>query len=208
MGKLESIIVTLAIGIVCPLLTFTAFWWTAATIHLCAFRLPTSLIIASALFGLALGGLLDVIFLRRWVGAFYVASRRRMLVLYLSLFVVAFAFFMGFPVGTFLLGIVAGAYVGRRACHREADERQLPGILKKTAVLTSLLTATASLPIGILGLKEPIVASGLEACFGRDTDWIGGPGGIPLLGLFCLLLAAVQYWCVRAAGRFAFRVGC
>ena len=207
MSKLESIVVALVIGIACPLLTFTAFWWMAATFHLCGFRLPTNIIIASALSGLGLGCLLDVICLRRWVHEFYTASWWRMLAVFLSLFVVAFGFFMGFPIGTFLLGIVAGAYVGRREYHSNADEGQLATTLNKVAVLTSLLTAGAALPIGILGLKEPIVAAGFEAYFGRGTGWAAGPSGVLLVGLFCVFLAVVQHWCVRVAGRVAFRIG-
>lgn len=208
MSKLESIIIGLVVGIACPWLTFVAFWWTAAAFHLYVFRLPTSMIVTAALSGLALGCLLDVVFLRRWVEKFYTANLRWMIVVYLGFFVLAFASFMGFPIGTFLLGIVAGAYVGRRECHRQADAHQLAAGLGKVAVLTSVMTTVAALPIGFLGLKEPVVCAWFEACSGLDRKWLHGTGGFLLLGLFCLLLFAAQYWCARMAGRVAFRIRC
>jgi hypothetical protein len=207
MSRLESIIVGLVVGIACPWLTFVAFWWTAAAFHLYVFRLPTAMIVTAALAGLGLGCLLDVVFLRRWVEKFYTANLRWMIVVYLGFFVVAFASFMGFPVGTFSLGIGAGIYVGRRESHRRVDRDQLAVALRRAAVLTSSITAAAALPIGILGLKEPNVSALFEACFGLDRDRVYGTAGFFLVGLFCLLLFVAQYWCSRKAGVLAFGLG-
>ena len=207
MSKFESIILGIAVGIACPWLTFVAFWWAAATFHLYVLRLPTGLIITAALAGLGLGCGLDILFLRHWVEKVYTASRRWMIVVYLGCFVVAFASFMGFPAGTFLLGIGAGVYVGRRESHRQVDRNQLAGALHRVAVLTSSFTSAAALPIGILGLKEPDVSAWLEAWFGLDRNRVYETAGFILVGLFCLLLFGVQYGCSRMAGILAFRLG-
>jgi hypothetical protein len=207
MSKLESVIVGVAVGIACPWLTFVAFWWTAAAIHLLVLPLPTGMIVTAALTGLGLGCILDVLFLRRWVEKFYTANLRWMVVVYLGCFVVAFASFMGFPIGTFLLGIAAGIYVGRRASHHRVDRNQLAIALRRAAVLTSSITTMAALPIVILGLKERAVPELFEAWFGLDRDRLYGTAGFTLVGLFCLLLFGAQYWCARRAGRLAFRIG-
>ena len=207
MSKWESIIVGLVVGIACPWLTFVAFWWTVAAFHLCVFPVPENLIKTAALTGLGLGCLLDVVFLRRWVKNFYTASLRWMIVVYLGFFVVAFASFMGFPVGTFLLGIGAGIYVGRRESHRQADRNQLAVTLRRTAILTSSITSVAALPVGILGLKESHVSALFEVWFGLDRNRLYGTAGFILVGLFCLLLFGAQYWCIRKAGVLAFRIG-
>lgn len=204
MSKLERIIIALVAGCVCPVLTFTFFWWTAAAIHLHLVSLPTSAIITSAFTGLGLGVLLDVFLLRTWVDAFYAARLSRMLAVYLALFVVAFGFCMGFPLGTFLLGTFAGAYIGRREHHRRSDRKLLRTTLGRTATLTSSLTALAALPMGILGLKEQIVATVFENCFGLGRQWLQGAAGYSLVGLFCVLLFAAQHWCSRKAGFLAF----
>lgn len=207
MSKLESIIVWLVVGIACPWLTFVAFWWTAAFLYLQGFPVSEGMIKTAALTGLGLGCLLDILFLRHWVGKFYTASLRWMIVFYLGCFVVAFASFMGFPVGTFLLGVGAGVYVGRRESHCQADRNQLAVALRRTAVLTSSITTVATLPIGILGLKEPAVSALFEARFGFDHNRLYGTAGFILVGLFCLLLFGAQYWCARKAGVLAFSIG-
>ena len=74
MSKLEATIIGLFVGIACPFLGFVAFWWTAALLHLQGFPVPEGVIKAAALTGLGLGCLLDVLFLRRWVGKFYMAK--------------------------------------------------------------------------------------------------------------------------------------
>jgi hypothetical protein len=207
MSKLESIIVGLVVGIACPWLTFVAFWWTAAFLYLQGFPVPEGMIKTAALTGLGLGCLLDILFLRHWVGKFYTASLRWMIVCYLGCFVVAFAGLMGFPVGTFLLGVGAGIYVGRRESHRQIDRNQLAVALRRTAVLTSSITSVAALPVGILGLKELHVSALFEAWFGLDRNRLYGTAGFILVGLFCLLLFGVQYWCARKAGVLAFGLG-
>jgi len=208
MSKLESIVVGFVVGIACPWLTFVAFWWTAAFLYLQGFPVSEGMIKTAALTGLGLGCLLDVVFLRRWVKKFYTANLRWMIVVYLGCFVVAFASFMGFPVGTFLLGIGAGIYVGRReSYHHQVDRNQLTFALHRTAILTSSITSVAALPIGILGLKESHVAALFEVWFGLDRNRLYGTAGFILVGLFCLLLFVAQYWCARKAGVLAFRIG-
>lgn len=206
MGRLESILVWLFIGIACPYLTFVAFWWSTALLHFYVFSLPDSVIAMMALTGLGLGCLLDVVFLRRWVQKFYSAGLRLMFVFYCGCFVVGFTSFMGFPLGTFVLGIFAGAYIGRRGHHRRANQSQLRTALSRTALMTSSLNTLTALPIVILGLHEPIIGSLVERYFGLDRDELGGPWGFVLVGLICLLLFAGQHVCTEIAGRLAFRI--
>ena len=203
MSKFEATIIGLFVGIACPFLSFVAFWWTAAWLHLQGFPVPEGVIKAAALAGFGLGCLLDVVFLRRWVKEFYTASLRWMIVFYFGCFVIAFASFMGFPLGTFALGIFAGTYIGRRECYRRANQEQLRTTLSRTALLTSSLTALAALPIGILGLQEPLVGTLFENCSGMDGHWLDGTAGYVLVGLFCLLLFAAQHWCSRKVGLLA-----
>ena len=208
MSKLESTSIGLFVGIACPFLGFVAFWWTAALLHLQGFPVPEGMIKATALTGFGLGCSLDVIFLRRWVENFYTTNLRWMIVVYLGFFVVAFASFMGFPVGTFLLGIGAGIYVGRReSYHHQVDRNQLTFALHRTAILTSSITSVAALPIGILGLKDPAVSALFETWFGLDRNRLYGTAGFILVGLFCMFLFGAQYWCARKAGVLAFGLG-
>lgn len=206
MSKLECSIVGIGIGIACPLLSFVTLWWMAAAVHLCVAPVPIGLIIAVSFAGLGIGCLLDIVYLRRWVSGFFVARVWWMAALYLYLCVMAVGLFMGVPVGTFLLGIAAGAYVGRRARHHQAQETQFVAALHRSAVFVGLVTAGAALPIGILALRSELeILRWLETVLALSPNSLEGNGGLVLVGFLCLLLFGMQYWCARMAGRLAFR---
>ena len=208
MSKFEATIIGLFVGIACPFLSFVAFWWTAAWLHLQGFPVPEGVIKAAALTGLGLGCLLDVLFLRRWVKNSYTANLRWMIVVYLGCFVVAFASFMGVPIGTFSLGIAAGVYIGRREHHRQADGVLAATIFHKVAFFAASVTTLAALPIGILALQtEKGTLTWLENTLGLNPNSLQGGGGFILIGFLCLLLFVMQYGCTRLAGRLAFKIG-
>jgi hypothetical protein len=208
MNKLEFRIVALFVGIACPFLGFVAFWWTAALFHLQGFPVPEGMIQAAALTGLGLGCLLDVVFLRRWVGKFYTANPWLIGMIYLGLCVVAVGSFMGVPVGTFALGVAAGIYAGRREHHRQADGALTATVFRRVAVFAASVTTVAALPIGILALQsEQRILRWLENTFDLNQNSLQGSGGFILIGLLCLLLFVMQYWSARMAGRLAFRIG-
>jgi hypothetical protein len=208
MSKLEATIIGLFIGIICPWLTFVACWWTAFLLHQYVSPVPEGMIKAAALTGLGLGCLLDVVFLRRWVGKFYTANPWQIVMVYLGLCVVAVGACMGVPVGTFSLGVAAGAYVGRREHHRQTDGARAAAAFRKVAVFTASVTAAAALPIGILALQsEQEILRWLENTFDLNRNSLQGGGGFILIGFLCLLLFVMQYGCTRMAGRLAFRIG-
>jgi len=166
-----------------------------------------SMVIASALTGLSLGLLLDVLFLRRWVRRFYTANMWLMIILYLGLSIVAVAFFMGLPVGTIALGITAGVYMGRRENHVHIDRVNVVRTLRKTAFIAASITAMAALPIGILALNEQDILRMLENLSGLNQSSLRGLAGFTLIGLLCILLFLIQYWFSKKAGLLAFSMG-
>jgi lysylphosphatidylglycerol synthetase-like protein (DUF2156 family) len=208
MSKLESIIIGLVVGIACPWLTFVAFWWTAALLSLQGFPVPEGIIKTAALTGLGLGCLLDVVFLRRWVGKFYSANLWLMATGYLALSVVAVASCMGIPAGTFSLGIAAGVYIGRRERHRQADGARAAAAFRRVALFAASVTTMAALAIGILALQsEWETLRWLENALGLNPNTFQGGGGFILIGFLCSLLFVMQYGCSRKAGGLAFGIG-
>jgi hypothetical protein len=208
MSRLETVIVGVLVGLVCPLLTLVFFWWTAAIFYLYFFSMPVGVVIAAAAAGLALGCVLDAVFLRRWIGKFYTANMWLMRAVYLGLCIAAVAFFMGVPIGTFALGIVLGAYIGRREHHRQADGLHAASAVRRAAFFAALVTAAAAFPIGILALQsEQYILRWLEAGLGFSPKSLQGGTGLAFISLLCFILFATQYWCSQIAGWLAFRVG-
>jgi hypothetical protein len=168
---------------------------------------PLSMVIASALTGLGLGLVLDLVFLRQWVRRFYMANIWWMIILYLGLSIAAVAFFMGLPAGTIVLGIAAGVYMGRRERHVHTDWINAIPTLRKTALITASVTAMAALPIGILALNEQDILAMLENLSGLPQANLRGFAGFTLIGLGCVLLFLIQYWFSKKAGLLAFNIG-
>ena len=207
MSKIESMIIKLIIGIVCPFCMLVIFFWLTGAFNIYVATLSNSVNIAATFSGLLAGCVLDYFFLHRWAANFYMASQRAVIAVYIFLFLFSFGFFMGFPVGTFTLGIAAGLYTGRRGYHHQMNETLFTSDLRKVAFYTALATFIADLPVGILGINEPVVATLFRFLFGLDKTAIQGVIGYMLVVLFCFSLFIMQYWGIRIIGQWGFHAG-
>ena len=183
-------------------MSFVTCWWTAAIVHAHVAGISVKVVIVSALAGLMIGIVLDILFLRRWIRGFYAANLWLLAVVYGALCVLAVASFMGLPVGTFALGLLAGAYAGRRQLHNPAADNAGHG-LRRAAFFAALMTAGAALPIGLLALREQSVTDLFQKILGIES-W---GAGVMVVCLLCIVLFGAQYWCSFIAGRLALRMG-
>jgi hypothetical protein len=202
MSRLENTIVGVLLGGACAWLSFVVCWWTAAIVHMYVGVISINVVIAAALTGLLVGIILDVLFLRGWMRGFYTARLWSLALVYGVLCVVAVASFMGLPVGTFGLGLLAGAYAGRREIHNPSDDIAGSGV-RKVAWFAALLTAGAALAIGLLALHEESVVE----LFPRVLGISSGSVGFLVVCVLCVVLFGAQYWCSLGAGRLALRIG-
>ena len=207
MSKTESTIVGIFLAGICPLLVFVMCWWTAAVVHACVPGVSVSAVAVTAMSGLLAGIVLDLLLLRKWIRRFYTASLWLIAAIYGALCVVAVAFFMGLPVGTFGLGILAGIYAGRRQHHAASEGAAVRRGLRRVAFFPALLTAGAALPIGLLALQERSVVELLGKVLGIAPGAARGATGVMLVCLLCVALFGAQYWCSLRAGGLAFRMG-
>jgi hypothetical protein len=208
MNKTERIIVGVAVGFLCPFLTFVFFWWTsAATAKYSIMHFSDNDIAIAALTGLACGIVLDAFYLKRWIAYFYIANWKLLVPLYLCCSAIAVAFFMGLPFGNLILGTLAGTYVGRRKYHSDRKQDSIASTARRAAIFTALITAMEAVPIGLLALKEEIVERSLRAGLGISKPAIMGSIGVGSVILACIALATLQFWCTRAATRLAFGRG-
>ncbi len=207
MNKWESIVIAVLLGIACPWLTFVAMWWAAAIVSMKWHLLSEPMIAGAALLGLAVGVVLDLVFLRTWVRQFYSTRIGWLAGVYVALSVVAVASFMGLPVGTFVLGIVAGTYAGRRQHHHAAVPTDANRRIRRAALFAALITAGAALPVGLLALRERNVLQLLASLLRVEEVTVGGAIGIFVIVVLSALLFVAQYWCAKQGGRVAFLIG-
>jgi hypothetical protein len=207
MSKTESTIVGVFLAGICPLLVFVGCWWSAYLVLANVPGVPVTAVIAAAMSGLVVGIVLDLLLLQRWIRKFYTASLWLMAAIYGALCVVAVAFFMGLPVGTFGLGLLAGIYAGRRQHHAAAEGAAIRRGLRRVALFAAMLTAGAALLIGILVLQEQSVIELLGSILGLAPSAIQGATGVMVVCLLCVVLFAAQYFCSLQAGWLAFRMG-
>ena len=207
MNKVEKIIIGIFIGISCPLLTFVVFWWTSAFLYARFAVIPLSLVILLAFTGLGLGLLFDILFLRQWVHGFYKANLWLMVILYLCLCIMGVAFFMGLPIGTLASGTIAGIYMGRRISHYSNEWINGALLLRKTALITAMVTTLAALPIGILALNDQDIVNMLGSLSAINQASLKGAGGFIIIAILCGILFLIQYWLSRKAGLLGLYMG-
>ena len=208
MSRLESIVVGFVTGILSPLSLFVLCWWTtAALVSYHVLPIPDSGIAVAAFTGLAMGVVLDVLRLKNWIAKFYTVDVKLMVLAYLFWSTIAVAFFMGLPFGNIALGTLAGVYVGRRQYHTGESGQSFPKAARNVGIFTALVTGAEALPIGLLTLDERRIMGLLEAVVGLDQSVTTGPIGIGLVGLVCVVLMVVQFWCTRTAAWLAFGLG-
>jgi len=193
MHSLEKWAVGLLLGILCPLLAFVSGWWTSVLLFRNGLLGSEEAIRNSALVCLVIGLVLNLLFLRRWIAAFYSAPLLLMATIYAVLCPVAVAFFMGLPVGTLLLGFLAGLYIGRRACHQGRTAQQAKGSFVRTSLLAASLTAGASFLIGLWVLADKSVQDLVHELLGIPAASVYGYPGFILVALLSIILFVVQY---------------
>lgn len=205
-SKTESIASAVILGILCPLSMFILFWWAPATLNFYV-PVPESWIATSALTGLAVGIGLDALYLKKWIPNFYKVNMKLLILIYLFCSAIAAAALMGMPPGNFVLGVLAGAYMGRRAHHTGQSRIQFTKTANRFVLFTTLVSGVWALWIGLLALNDASVIQLLQSVPGLAWVPVSGSAGIGLVILLTIVLMAVQYGCAKAAAWLTFRPG-
>ena len=204
MGKIEAAIVGLCLGLLAPVLLFFASWWTSV------FLLPERAIPAAALSGLAIGLLLDVLFLRGWVRRAYRLPAGLLVVAYLASSLIVFAISMGVPVLNAGLGIAAGAYVGRKLRHGGVDREKLLAGARRVSLFTTLVIALICTLSATIALVSPSTPSDVQRMSQHLLPWQLPVTRSTILGLILLgglALILLEYWLTMAAALTSYRLG-
>jgi hypothetical protein len=199
MKKLEGLLLAIVVGGILPIIGLLAGWWGSYA------WLPNSAIPWGALSGLAIGLVLDALFLRRLVGWFRVASWYLWAAVFLFYAVGLYGMFMGVPMANALLGLPAGFLVGQRLARRGKAE-EAPVIAWRTAWFTSGVLAIACVASAWLALLDPYTAGNLEGMLGLNfTVTKGMIWGLILIGGAGLL--AFNWFVTRWMTKMAVKPG-
>ncbi|HUU46066.1 MAG TPA: hypothetical protein VM118_10075 [Acidobacteriota bacterium] len=206
MSRAETVIVRLVVGVSMIVLPTVALWWATAAIGMTfAPSLGDDVIKAATAVGFGIGILLLITRLRSWVGRFYTANITYMLLLYFAWSALVTTSLMGLPLGNLVTGTAAGFYVGRRHHHARQTRDVLRARARLIGFATAAVTGIWAVWIGILALREKIVAEVLQAALGMRPAALAGWPGIAMVLAASVLLCLIQYWCTLAAARLAHR---
>ena len=207
MSRWEKALVGGIIGAAVPFTLMVIVWWGSASLLMASLlRVTDAQIAAAAWSGLALGVLLDVAFLRKWIGVFYRVDLRLLLPLYLFWTAVATAFFMGLPLGNLLLGTAAGAYAGRRAVNVAIPGPDRWRLVGRISLFTAGVTSVAALGIGLLAAREPYTLAPFRRLLGLDQAAATLTVDLAIVVVAVVLLAAIQFWLTRFSAAATMRL--
>jgi hypothetical protein len=127
--------------------------------------------------------------------------------LYVFWSAIATALLMGLPVLNLLLGTLAGGYAGRRF-HHEAGKPLSPNkAARNTGIFTALVTGSEALAIGILALRENMIANIVGKFTGGHLSNLSGAIAMIAMAAYGAALMAVQYILTRTAALTAAKTG-
>jgi hypothetical protein len=155
----ESLIVAAFIVILVPVCLFFASWWLSVGI------VPERYIPLCAFGGLALGAVLDLIFLAKWTARAYLVPLGSLMLLYIFISIVTYAVFMGVPVFNLVPGAVAGIYMGRRLRHAGVGGREAVGAIRRTGIFAAAVIGCAAAVSAFLALRQLSTGAELERMF-------------------------------------------
>ena len=202
MGKGERVIVSVFVCVIIPLSFFFAGWWGSALLGM-----PEGAITRCAFGGLALGIAVVVLRLRWMVAGFYRAPTVVVLVTYLLGCVVALGLLMGVPIGVIVVGVLAGLYTGRRACHHNSNAMLWAKTARAVGLFTATVTGVVCVAMGLLAIEEQRTMQAVLSLVGVEQLAATVTGRIVLVCLAVPGLTVLQYWLTKKTATLGLQTG-
>ena len=204
--KKEYYIIGTILALLMPLIVGVLFWWiTASFAILKIMPISEKFIAFVAVTGLAVGILLDILYLKKWMLKFYEINRAVSILFYLFFSIMAVAFFMGAPVGNLFLGFLAGIYIGRKCHYFNSDQASFASASKSISIFSAFVTGIEAFPIGLLALREESIINSINRIFGFVLFHANKIGDVILIVLLCGILFGMQFFVTRFGTKLSFR---
>jgi hypothetical protein len=157
-----------------------------------------------ALAALGAGLIIDIIFLKAWVGSAFRMSNAQLGVIYVFYSIGALGFGMGVPIYTFAVGITAGVYTARKMHHIQADQDERRRNIKNTALFTAVALMAMCCLTGFWAIVGGLVGATFETPVLSFTFTIPIIIGCVISG--GLILCVLQYWLTTVAAKITLRL--
>ena len=175
------------------------------------FCLIVAVIIASALFGTEILGpwalwsfapaiAIDAALMKKWIKGAYQMSSVVLGILYLFYSIVTLGMFMGLPIGSFTLGIVAGLYAARKMQLAQADEQSCRRYIKKTAIFSASVMVLMCCLITLWAIAGQMIGYRIE------TFTITAPIFFVIVLTGGAVAVTLQYFVTLAAAKLMLRL--
>jgi hypothetical protein len=196
MKAMERGVMAMVIGCIPPIVGLLASWWGTASV------LPERGVMVAALGGVAVGLVIDALFLRRAMARADSAPYWLWAAVYIFYAVGAFGFLMGVPVLVVLPGLPAGMLIGGRLARQGATAEQARRAARHASAFTTAVTFLACAASATIALIDPFTAGSLEGMLGLAFE-VTTPMIVALILVGGAALLAIQWMLTGAAVRWS-----
>ncbi len=196
--KAETVILWMLFGTPLALICFVAGGFISVVLF------DEKHVLAMALAGLAVGIILDAVFLRRPIKNAYRINNKILIALYIFYSIGALGFCMGVPILNFGVGIVAGFYTARKMQCTKADQIQRDRNIKRTAIFSAVIMMAMCCLTGTWALIGGMIGSKFESPLLSFTFTVPVIVGMVFTG--GLILCLLQYWLTSKAAKIVVKL--
>lgn len=139
--------------------------------------------------GLALGLIIDLIFLKDWIRHRFDLPVWFMAAIFITYNIFVYGFFMGLPVFNVFLGLLAGYYSGNRICFKNLEPEKHSKLINQVSLFTGVIMTLICISSGFLALAGNDAGGMINDVLGLGFEVTKSMVlGIVLIGGFILIL--------------------
>jgi len=194
MYKFDKYFSKLIIYPIFPILFFLIFWWTSI-----AFTKTISIIIVTALSGLTIGILANIIFSNKIINKFYDLNYIYLVLILLFYNIGIFGFFMGVPVFNIIPGILSGVYLARKEITGKIKNKWQN--IKIYQLFNTFILFSTCFTSGFIALVDPYTSNSIEEMFNLQFQ-INNFILYMIIIIGGVILLLIQYWGILIIYKF------
>jgi hypothetical protein len=152
---------------------------------------------------LAIGIIIDCLFLKRWVRSIYQINNKVLAAIYIFYSIGVFGFCMGIPILNFPLCMMAGIYTARKMYHIKAGREERDRNIKRTSMFTALVMVLICCLLTLWAIAGNMI--GYEVEFPVSFT-LTAPIFWAVVFAGGAFLVSLQYWLTSTAAKVTFNL--